>query len=148
MLLLIFSSKLGWGFCIISIAKTASKKIGALVYSMKFLSPEVALYLYKSTIRPCMEYCCHVWAGAPSCYLELLDKLQKRICRTVGPSLVASLEPLAHCRNVASLRLFYRYYFGRCSSELVELVPLPFSRERSTRYSDLLHDFSVTIPRC
>ena len=50
MLLLIFSSKLGWGFCIISIAKTASKKIGALVYSMKFLSPEVALNLYKSTI--------------------------------------------------------------------------------------------------
>ena len=23
-----------------------------------------------------MEYCCHVWAGSPSCYLELLDKLQ------------------------------------------------------------------------
>ena len=43
-----------------------------------------------------MEYCCHVWAGAPSCYLELLDKLQKRICRTVGPSLAASLKPLAH----------------------------------------------------
>ena len=42
-----------------------------------------------------MEYCCHVWAGAPSCYLELLDKLQKRICRTVGHSLAASHEPLA-----------------------------------------------------
>ena len=64
-----------------SIAKTASKKIGALIRSMKFLSPEVALHLYKSNIRPCMEYYCHVWAGAPSCYLELLDKLQKRICR-------------------------------------------------------------------
>ena len=115
---------------------------------MKFLSPEVALYLYKSTIRPCMEFCCHVWAGAPSCYLELLDKLQKRICRTVGLSLAASLEPLAHHRNVASLSLFYRYYFGRCSSELAELVPLPYSRGRSTRYSDRLHDFSVTIPRC
>ena len=36
----------------------------ALVRSMKFLSPEVALYLYKSTIHPCMEYCCHVW-GVP-----------------------------------------------------------------------------------
>ena len=95
-----------------------------------------------------MEYCCHVWAGAPSCYLELLDKLQKRICRTVGPSLAASLEPLAHRRNVASLSLFYRYYFGRCSSELAELVPLPYSRGRSTRYSDRLHDFNVTIPRC
>ena len=96
MLFLTFSSKLDWSFYIISIAKTASKKIGALIRSMKFLSPEVALYLYESTIRPCMEYCCHVWAGAPSCYLELLDKLQKRICRTAGPSLAASLEPLAH----------------------------------------------------
>ena len=50
MLGLTFSSKLGWGSYIISIAKTASKKIGALIRSMKLLSPEVALYLYKSTI--------------------------------------------------------------------------------------------------
>ena len=145
---LTFFSKLDWGFYVISIAKTASKKIGALIRSMKFLSPEVALHLYKSTIRPCMEYCCHVWAGAPSCYLDLLDKLQKRICRIVDPSLAASLEPLAHCRNVASLSLFDRYYFGKCSSELAQLVPLPFSRERPTRYSDRLHNFSVAIPKC
>ena len=89
-----------------------------------------------------------LWAGAPSCYLELLDKLQKRICRTVGPSLAASLEPLAYRRNVASLSLFYRYYFGRCSSELAQLVPLPYSWGRSTHYSDRLHDFSVSIPKC
>ena len=142
MLGLTFSSKFDWGSYIVSIAKTASKKIGALIRSMKFLSPEVTLYLYKSTNLPCMEYCSHIWAGAPSCSLELLDKLQKRICWTVGPSLAASLEPLAHCRNVASLSLFYRYYFGRCSSELAELVPLPYSRGRSTHYSDRLHDFS------
>ena len=86
---------------------------GVLIHSMNFLSPQVALYLYKSTIRPCMGCCCHVWVGAPTCYLELLDKLQKRICRTVAPSLAASLEPLAHRRNVVSLSLFYRYYFGR-----------------------------------
>ena len=129
-------SKLDWGSYIISIAKTVFKKSGALIRSMKFLSPEVALYLSKSTICPCMKYCCHVWTGAPSCYLELLDKLQKQICRTVGPSLAASLEPLAHRRNVASLSLFYRYYFGRCFSELAQMVPLPFSRGRSTRYSD------------
>ena len=144
---LTFSFKLDWGSYIISIAKTVSKKIGALICSMKFLSAEVALYLYKSTMRPCMEYCCRVWAGAPNCYLELLDKLQKGICGTVGPSLAASVEPLAHRRNVASLSVFYRYYFGRCSSELVQLVPLHFSRGRSTRYSDRLHDFYVTIQR-
>ena len=143
MLGLTFSSKLDWGSYIVSIAKTASKKIGAC--SMKFLSPKVALYLYRSTIRPCVEYCCHVRA---SCYLELLGKLQKWICRAVGPSLAASLEPLAHRRNVASLSLFYRYSFSRCSSEQAQLVPLLYSQGRSTRYSNRLHDFSVTIPRC
>ena len=115
---------------------------------MKFLSPEIALYLYQSTTQPCMEYCCHVWAGAPSCYLELLDKLQKEICRTVGPLLAASFEPLAHCQKVAKLSLLYKYYFGKCSSGLGQLVPLPYSWGRSTCCSDRLHDFSVTIPRC
>ena len=75
MLGLALSSKVDSGSSIISIAKTASKKIGALIRSMKVLSPEVGLYLYKSTIRPCMEYCCYIWANAPNCYLELLDKL-------------------------------------------------------------------------
>ena len=83
MLGLTFFSKLDWGSYIISFAKTASTKIGALIHSMKFL----ALYL------PCMRCC---WAGAPNCYFEVLEKLQKRICRTVGSSVAASLEPLAH----------------------------------------------------
>ena len=111
-------------------------------------SPEVALYLYKSTIHSYMEYYGHVLDGAPWCPLELLDKPQKWICRTVNPSLATSLEPLAHCRNVASFSFFYEFYFGRCSSELVQLVLLPFSQLRSTCYSDRLHDFSATIPRC
>ena len=67
MLGLTFSSKLEWGSNIFSIAETISKKIGALIRSIKFLSPEAALYFYKSTMRPCMEYCCHAWNGAHSC---------------------------------------------------------------------------------
>ena len=60
--------------------------------------------------------------------------------------LAASLETLVHHRNVATLSLFYKYYLGRCSLELAQLVPLPFSQGSPTRYSDRLHDFSVTIP--
>ena len=63
---------------------------------MKFFSPEVAPCLYKSTILSCMEYCCHEWAVAPSCYLDMLDRLQELLCRAVGLSLAASCEPLAH----------------------------------------------------
>ena len=107
MLGLTLFSKLDWISYIFSIAKTASKKTGALIHSMKFLSPEAALYLYKSTIHPCMECYCHIWAGVPSCYLALLDKLQmQEIATYAGPSLTASLEPLAHRRNVACLSLF------------------------------------------
>ena len=61
-----FSSKVDWGCYIISIA---------LSCSVKFLSPEIGLYRCNSAIRLCMEYCCHVWTGAPNCFLELLHKL-------------------------------------------------------------------------
>ena len=60
MLVLSFSSKLDWSSYIVSSAKIASKKIEALIHSKKFLSDDTVLYLFKSTIRFCMEYCCCV----------------------------------------------------------------------------------------
>ena len=82
-------------------------------------------------------------------YLNMLDKIQKLIFSSVGTSLAASLKTLAHRRNVASVSLFFRYYSDRSSSELelVDLVPRPHSRERSTTYSNRLHDFPVNIRR-
>ena len=50
MLGLTFSSKLDCGSYYISLAKTAFKKIGALIRSLKFISPEVALYPQKTTL--------------------------------------------------------------------------------------------------
>ena len=90
-----FSSELDWGSYINSV-KIVSKRKGALNLSMRFFLPEVVLYLYKSTKWPCM-YCCYVWAGAPSCYLNLLHKLQRYVFRAVAPSLTASLEAMGHC---------------------------------------------------
>ena len=45
MLGLTFSSIFDFGSYVFSISKTASKKIGVLIRSIKFLSPEVVLYL-------------------------------------------------------------------------------------------------------
>ena len=90
MLGLTFSSKLDWDSYIVFITKTASKKVDSF-YKVSFSwACFVSVQIY---ICLCMEYCCHVWAGTPSCYLELLDKLQKQICRTIGPSLVPLLNP-------------------------------------------------------
>ena len=85
--------------------------------------------------------------SCPSCYLNILDKPPKQVCSSVGPTLAASVELMTYRGNVASLSLFYRYYFSIYSSELTELVPLPLSRGRSTCCSDRLHDFSVSITR-
>ena len=94
-----------------------------------------------------MEYCCHVWDGAPGCYLEMLDKLQKRIFRAVRPLFADSLEPLGHCRNVPSLRLpigitlvdvrlnwLNWFHFLILVENLLVILRL--------------HDISVTIRRC
>lgn len=90
-----------------------------------------------------MDYCFHLWVVSFSCYLNLLDKLQKRVCITVRSSLANSREPI-EC--VHSLSLFYSSY--RCSSELIKLVPLPYSSGRSTLFSKRLHTFSANIPIC
>ena len=61
-----------------------------------FFVQNLFLYLYKSTVRPWMGYCYHLWAFARNCYLDILSKLQKQVSITVGPMLCASLERLAH----------------------------------------------------
>ena len=78
MLWLNLSSKLDWALTLPRLLKLSPRKLEHC--SMKFLSPEVALYPHKSTTRPYMVYCCHVEAGAS-------DKPQKQICRTAGPLL-------------------------------------------------------------
>ena len=59
-----------------------------------------------------MEYCYHV---------TMLDK-HRVMCKIVGSTLAAFLKPLAQGQNVASLNLFYKYYFGRRSSWVRSLV--------------------------
>ena len=137
-----FSFKLDW------IGKTTSRKIGALIRSMKFLSPEAALYLLCS-VSINLPYG-YAWNAVVISELVLLAATWNCLIsyKNRYAGLDACLEPLAHRQNVSSLSLLYRYYFGRCLSELAQLVSFPYSRGRSTCYSDRSQDFSVTIPRC
>ena len=74
MLGLYFACKLDWGSYIIFIAKAASKKIEALICSMKYLSFEVTVHLYKCTLWSCLEYCCHC-QNIASLYLLVITLL-------------------------------------------------------------------------
>ena len=92
MLVVSFSSKLDWGSSIISIAKTSSKKIEFLISSVKFVSPEVVHYLYKSILHGILLS--RVWDVVTSCYYDMLDNLQKLVFGAVGPTLAASVDSL------------------------------------------------------
>ena len=136
---------LRWNSYILSVAKETSKMVGSFFRSKRFLTPAAILYLYKSQIRPRMEYCCHIWAGASQHALSCLDRVQSRLRYLVGDSLFSSLQPLSHRRNVASLSLLYRYYNGKCSNELHEMVPPRRTFVRNTRFSSNAHPHFLEI---
>ena len=99
---------------IMQIAKSASKKLGVLFRYRRFFSFEQLLQLYKGLIRPCIEYCSHIWGVSSSTYLP--DRIEFKVIRLVNSTNVTSkLDPLKLRRKVGSLSLFFRYYFGFCS---------------------------------
>ena len=102
--------------------------------------------LYKCTIGPCIK-CCHVGAGPTSYYLELLGALKNGY---VGLLIFTCclFWSLGSSSKWSQLKSFIKILLWKYSPEIAELVPLPYSSGMSTRYSNRLHDFSVTNSRC
>ena len=73
--------------CIVSSAKTASKKIRALIPSVKIFPFEVAHHINKSSIQRFMQH---------------LDKLEKQVYWTVGPD---------HCQQKRHFGIFLQFFF-------------------------------------
>jgi hypothetical protein len=135
---------LSWKPHITMVAKAASKKLGILFRLREFFSSEQLLQIYKGLIRPCMEYCSHIWGGSGSS--SLLDRVESKAKRLINcPLLSNSLDPLSLRRDVGALSLFYRYYNGRCSRELASRIPPPLRRPRCTRGALLSHQFCVDV---
>merc|ERR1712035_169263 len=116
-----------WRNHIEGMAKSASKKLGVLFRCRSFFSSSELLQLYVGLIRPCMEYCSHVWGGSPC--TRLLDKVEAKAFRLIDDArLTSPLDSLSLRRRVASLSIFYRIYFGHCSHELRSIIPPPLLR--------------------
>ena len=104
-------SDLSWNDHIIAAAKATACNFGFLFRTKRFFTPTQLLTLYKAQIRPCLEYCSHLWRGASKHSLNTLDAIQRRAIRLLGdPASTDTLDPLAHRRSVSALSLFYRYY--------------------------------------
>ena len=102
------SFTLTWKIHIHSLAKHASQKLGFFARARESFSSSHSLSIYKSQIRPSLEYCSHVWGGAPKSTLFLLDKVQSKAIRLINnPNLNKSLQPLSHRRLAGDLSIYY-----------------------------------------
>lgn len=94
-----FSDNMSLNKYIEDVAKSAENKVGLFYRSREFLTSTSILYLYKPTIRMCMENFCHICAGAPTTSLFFYVTLWKRISNHLLP---AKFELLSHSRGVVS----------------------------------------------
>ena len=125
--------------------------------SAPFIGPSISLLLNPSCIctklpfslvsAPFIEYCSHIWDGAPRSHgLDLLDQVKKPVVSFVGSGLSANLQALSHRSDVASLSLYYKYYYGKCSSELADLIPVTLVIV--LMHSEQMHRHTVNSPLC
>jgi len=86
---------LNWEVKISTIKKKASKGIGTLKYSKKYLPLLTIQSMYRGLIEPYFRYCCPVWGSCGSTAINELQKLQNRTTRIVTNSRYdASLKPI------------------------------------------------------
>ena len=109
-------------------------------------SPSQLLTIYKSQIRPSLEYCSHVWGGTPRSSLHLLDKVQSKASRLINnPSLTKSLQSLSRRRLIADRSIFYQFVYGCGSKEIKNIIRDPLRYVRPTRSSTQSHPFQVIL---
>ena len=133
------TSNLSWKAQIDQIAKSACRKLDVLFRCRIYFSSDQLLKIYIGLIRPCLEYCSHIWSG--SSYACILDRIESKAFRLINDrNLTDPLDPLHLCCKVASLSFFYRYYFGHCYSQLKDWVPQPIPRFRCTLQAVASHD--------
>jgi hypothetical protein len=142
---LTFNSSMSWFSHISNLARSASKKISALFKVRQYFTDEQLLAIYKGYIRPCIEYCSHVWGGSSA--TRLLERVELRAMRLINSAhLRNSLDSLSLRRTVGALTIFYRYYHGYCADELAARMPPPVRQTgHRTRGATASHDWTVEI---
>ncbi|XP_054272813.1 uncharacterized protein LOC128993080 [Macrosteles quadrilineatus] len=133
------------------IAKRASSLLGFIFRTTKDLkNPLTLIILYKTLVRPVMEYCSVVWSPYQSLHIDILDKIQRRFIRLIGLRLgyhfqdvpiitlekYYDLQPLSLRRKCYDLQFLFKLVNGiiDCTSLLNNIK---FSAPRGTRSKTL-----------
>lgn len=96
--------------------------------------------IYKSAIRPCIEYDCHILSVDLAKYLDILDKIQWRVCYSIYLDLASRFKSLSQRCDVAS-----KWIFPKSRSSLSSEVHRPHEFKRTTRFTTSSHHFTADL---
>ena len=97
------------------IAARASRKLSSIRRISSLLDHNGCCILYKSQVRPMMEYCPLTWSSCSKSHSDLLEVVQRRAKRLIDSkaptgSSGLKLQPLQHRREVSALCVFYKVH--------------------------------------
>ena len=97
------------------VAHQASLRVSALRRVASFLDKRGIMLLYKSQVRPYLEYGALTWMSSASSHLRRLDRVERRVKRLLDgdnlqqpPQDMTPLDPLEHRRDVSALVVFHK----------------------------------------
>ena len=100
---------------------SAFQRIGIINKVLKFKFKTTTLNLYKSLIRPKLEYCSLLWSPYTTTNIEIIEKVQKRICKLIFKNRTLSYREQLKNLNLLTLKsrrlryqliLLYKLFHG------------------------------------
>lgn len=140
------ADNLVWHDHITGVSKKAACRLGFLRRSKQYFTPSCLALIYKSFIRPLLEYNSYIWAGASVRSRRFIDRIQDRAIRMIHNNAVTdSIDSLEHRRSVSALCRFYKYFHGDCSLGISDIMPQRATFSHNTRSSQRSHPFTVAL---
>ncbi len=146
------SSDLSWSHHVNIITKKARKIVGLLYRTFYTLStPPVLLQLYKSLVRPHVEYACTIWDPHLNSDIQSLEGVQKFALRVCSKSWTSDYASLLDAFDLPSLsvrrsRLRLCLLFGILTGQVV-YPAWPFTHRVIPYPSRLANSLQLTVPR-
>ena len=98
---IIVSEDLKWAKHISMCTKKANRMVGLIKHTFSFMDKDMFLVLYRSLIRPLLEYCPQIWSPYYNKDINMLEKVQRRATK-----LVPSLYDLPYDQRLLHLGLY------------------------------------------
>ena len=127
------TNNLSWGNHIVNIAKKANRVLGMIRHTFSYMDRDMFLMLYKTLVRPQMEYCQEIWSPYLKRDIAVLEKVQRRATKIV-PDLQdlpyetrlkeLKLYPLSERRARGDMITVFKMFNGLIDADVERLMPL------------------------